>query len=84
MTNHFWSLISFMQTPGALLLTITRSSTNVFTSCPSPSTGFSLQQNTNLAMSNWTSFAGMVGDDGTTRRMTNSPPTGNKVFHLKQ
>jgi hypothetical protein len=78
----FWSLIAVVQTPGAPLLTITRSGANVIVSWPSPSTGFLLQQNTNLATTNWTSFPGPVGDDGTTKRATNSPATGNKFFRL--
>ncbi|MBI3852787.1 MAG: hypothetical protein HY298_21240 [Verrucomicrobia bacterium] len=81
-TGGFWSLIAVVQMPGAPLLTIARSGANVIISWPSPSTGFYLQQNTNLATTNWTSFTGTVGDDGTTRSVTNSPPTGNKYFRL--
>src|SRR2546425_4366871 len=44
----FWGLIAAVQTPGAPLLSILRTTTNtVAVSWPSPSTGFSLQQNTN-------------------------------------
>lgn len=81
-TGGFWSLISVLQTPGAPLLTITRSGANVIVSWPSPSAGFSLQQNPDLATTDWTSFVGPVGDDGTTKSVTNSPPTGNKYFRL--
>ena len=83
-TGGFWSLIAVVQTPGAPLLTITRSGANLIISWPSPSTGFSLQQNTNLTTTNWTSFVGPVGDDGTTKSVTNSPPTGTKFFRLIQ
>ncbi|MEI6676739.1 MAG: hypothetical protein WCO57_16330 [Verrucomicrobiota bacterium] len=83
-TGGFWSLISVVQTPGAPLLTITRSGANVIVSWPSPATGFSLQHNSNPATTNWTSFSGPVSDDGTTRRVTNSPPTGTKFFRLIQ
>jgi hypothetical protein len=81
-TGGFWSLIAAVQTPDAPLLTITRSGANVVVSWPSPSTGFSLQQNTNLTTTNWTSFLGTVADDGMTKSVTNSPPTGNKYFRL--
>ncbi len=81
-TGGFWSLIVVVQTPGAPLLTITPSGENVVISWPSPSTGFSLQQNSDLSTTNWTSFPGPVGDDGTTKRVTNSPPTANKYFRL--
>src|SRR5438034_7459419 len=73
-TGGFWSLLSIVQMPGAPLLTITRSGPNLIISWPSPSTGFSLQQITNLTTTNWTSFLGPVGDDGTIKRVTNSPP----------
>jgi len=44
----FWGIIAAVQTPGAPLLAIRRTSTNtVAVSWPSPSTGFTLQQNTN-------------------------------------
>jgi hypothetical protein len=81
LVGGFWSLIA-VQTPGAPLLTIMRSGAKVVVSWPSPSTGFALQQNTNLATTNWTSFVGPVSDDGTTKSVTNSPPTGNKYFRL--
>ena len=81
-TGGYWSLLSVVQTPGAPLLTITRSGANLIVSWPSPSTGFSLQENTNLATTNWASFPGPVGDDGTTKRVTNSAPLGNKFFRL--
>src|SRR6266700_6414626 len=50
----FWGIIA-IQTPGAPTLTITRTTTNtVLISWPSPSTGFTLQQNTNSVSSvNW-------------------------------
>ena len=81
-TGGFWSLIAVVQTPGAPLLTITRFGASVIVSWPSPSMGFSLQQNSNLATTNWTSFAGPVGNDGTTKSVTNSAPMGNKFFRL--
>src|SRR5216117_2157775 len=51
----FWGIIAAVQTPGAPLLTIMRTTTNtVAVSWPSPSTGFILQENTNVATTNWT------------------------------
>jgi hypothetical protein len=81
-TGGFWSLISVVQTRGFPLLTITRSGASVIVSWPSPSTGFSLQQNTNLTTTAWATFLGLVSDDGTTKHVTNSPPTANKYFRL--
>jgi hypothetical protein len=67
---------------GPPLLSITHFGASTIVSWPSPSAGYSLQQNTNLNTTNWTSFSGTVGDDGTTRRVTNSPAAGNNYFRL--
>src|SRR5258708_17972752 len=49
LTGGFWSLVSAVQTPGAPLLTITRTTTNtVMGSLPFPSSSFNLPPNTNL------------------------------------
>src|SRR6266516_5961730 len=50
----FWAIISAVQTPGAPLLTITLNSqlSTINISWPSPSTGFVLEQNSNLANPN--------------------------------
>src|SRR5690242_15049994 len=64
----FWGLIAAVQMPGAPLLTILRTTTNtVAVSWPSPSTGFTLQQNTNgIATVNWSNVISGILDDGTT------------------
>jgi hypothetical protein len=83
LTGGFWSLIAVVQTPGAPLLTITHSGNNVVVTWSSPSTGFALQQNSNLATpSGWASFNGTVTDNGVTKSVTNSPPIGNLFFRL--
>jgi len=83
LTGGFWSLIAVVQTPGAPLLTITHSGNSVVVSWPSPSTGFALQQNSNLANATaWSSFDGTVNDNGATKSITNSPPVGNLFFRL--
>lgn len=83
LAGGFWSLIAVVQTPGAPLLTITHSGNNVVVSWPSPSTGFALQQNSNLANgAGWSSFNGTVNDNGVTKSVTNSPPIGNLFFRL--
>ncbi len=66
-------------------LTLKRSSNNVVVSWPSPWTGWAgwtLQQNTNLNNTHWTGFAGIIGDDGTTKTTTNSSTTGSLYFRL--
>jgi hypothetical protein len=85
LNGGFWSLIAAVQTPGSPLLTITRTGANVTVSWPSSSTDFVLQQNGNLANSNgWSDFGGTVNDNGTTKSVTVTPPTGNWFFRLKK
>jgi hypothetical protein len=82
-TGGFWALINVVQTPGAPTLIITHSGNNVIISWPSPSTGFTLQQNADLNTANW-STAGGVSDNGTIKSLTLTSPTGNLFFRLKQ
>jgi hypothetical protein len=84
LTGGFWSLISVVQTLGSPTLTITHLGNNVIVSWPSPSTGFSLQQNSNLSTSNWTAAGFTISDDGTNKSITISGASGNLFFRLKQ
>ncbi len=81
----FWAIIA-VQSSNAPLLTITRTRTNtVAVSWPSPSTGFTLQQNTNgIATVNWSTVTATPTDDGTTKTLIVNPPTGNRFYRLKQ
>ena len=85
LTGGFWSLIA-VQTLDAPPLTIQLTATNtarIF--WPSPSEGFALQQNTNLnnpGISGWVGAPQTVTDDGTTRSIIVSPPTGNRFYRL--
>jgi len=82
LTGGFWSLLSAVPTPGAPLLTIARTTTNtVVVSWPSPSTGFTLQQNPDLSTTNWSS-AGSVTDNGTNKFVIVNPPAGNRFYRL--
>jgi hypothetical protein len=80
----FWSLISAVQTPGSPLLTIARTTTNtVAVSWPSPSTGFTLQQNTNgIATPNWSNVVAIPNDNGTTKTIIVNQTTGNGYYRL--
>lgn len=83
LTGGFWSAVA-VQTPGAPLLSIAATPTNtVVIFWPSPSAGFVLQQNTNLAGTNWTTVATSPTDDGNTRSVIVSPPTGNRFYRLQ-
>jgi hypothetical protein len=81
----FWS-ITAVQVTNAPLLTIIRTTTNtVAVSWPSPSTGFTLQQNTNgIATVNWSNVTVAPSDDGTMKTLIVNPPTGNRFYRLKQ
>jgi hypothetical protein len=83
-TGGFWSLYAVVQTPGAPLLTITYSGNQAIVSWPSPSTGFTLQTNSNLVAGTWVNYGGAIGDNGTIKTQTNSPPKGTLFFRLKQ
>ncbi len=83
-TGGFWSLISVVQTLGAPTLTVNHFGNSVTVSWPSPSTGFQLQQNSNLAVTNgWATSGFSISDDGTNKSITISSPTGNLFFRLK-
>ena len=82
-TGGFWSLISVVQTAGAPALTITQSGNTVKVLWPYPSTGWTLQQNSNLAVpANWTPSGG-ISNDGVNNFITINPPTGNLFFRLQ-
>jgi hypothetical protein len=81
----FWGIIAAVQTPGAPLLTITLNSqpSTLNLSWPSPSTGFTLQQNTNgVASVNWSNVTSGIQDDGTTKTLLVNPPAGNRFYRL--
>jgi hypothetical protein len=84
LTGGFWSLISVVQTIGSPTLTVTHSGNNVTVSWPSPSTGFVLQQISDLTRTNWATSGYAITDDGTNKSITISSPTVNLFFRLKQ
>ena len=85
LTGGFWALYA-MQTPGAPLLHITRqSASTVAVWWPSPSTDWTLQQNTNSVSSiNWSNITANIQDNGTTKTLLVTPSTGNRFYRLTQ
>jgi hypothetical protein len=85
LVGGFWGIIAAVQTPGAPLLSIFRTSTNtVAVTWPSPSTGWTLQQNTNSVSSvNWSNVTSGIQDDGTTKTLIVNPPAGNRFYRLR-
>ena len=83
LTGGFWALYT-VQTAGAPVLQITLTATNTaMVYWPSPSTGFNLEVNTNLATANWVTNTQSITDNGTIRYIVVNPPTGNRYYRLK-
>ena len=83
LTGGFWALYA-VQTPGASLLRIFLTPTNTaVVAWPYPSTGWNLQQNTNLATTNWAMPAQTVNNNGTINYIIVNPPSGNRFYRLK-
>jgi hypothetical protein len=84
LTGGFWSFLSTIQTPGAPLLTISLTTSNTaMVSWPSPSAGFTLQQNTNSVSSpNWSNAPTTPTDNGTIKYIIVNPPVGNRFYRL--
>ena len=49
----------------------------------SPSTGYNLQVNTNLATTNWVTPSETVQDNNTNKFIIVNPPAGNRFYRLK-
>jgi len=71
-----------LQTPGPPALAIAQSGKSIVVSWPSSATGFTLQQNANLATTNWMTSAYPISTNGTTESITISSPSGNMFFRL--
>jgi hypothetical protein len=83
LTGGFWSLVQVVQTPGAphLSMTLTTTNTAVVAWPTASSTGFILQQATDLTTADWTS-APAPQDDGTNKRLIVAPPAGTRFYRL--
>ena len=82
LTGGFWSLIAVAQTPGAPTLYISHSG-NIVTVYWQNVSGWTLQQNTNLAISSgWLACSGVTNSGGT-NYLTVANPTGNVFLRLK-
>jgi hypothetical protein len=80
----FWGIIAAIQTPGSPLLRVVLTTTNtVVVAWPSPSTGFSLQQNP--AVNNgvtWSAVTNVPAVVGSEKQVIIAPPLGNKYYRL--
>jgi FG-GAP-like repeat len=64
------------------VLKLKQSGANIILSWPSAWAAWTLQQNTTLNPSAWTSFGGPIGNNGATKSATNSLTMGNHFFRL--
>ena len=79
----FWGVIAAMPSPGRPQLAVFVSGKNVTLSWPSPSTGFTLEENTTLNRATWSAVQQTITDNGTTKSITLSSPAGNKFYRLR-
>jgi hypothetical protein len=80
----FWGVIGAIQSPGSPLLRVLLTSTNtVVVAWPAPSTGFSLQQNTDLNTTVWAGVTNSVNVIGSENQIIVAPPVGNRFYRLK-
>ena len=74
-----------LQDASPILLRIALTAPNTLViSWPYPSTGWNLQQNSNLTTTDWTAPPETVNNDGTNNFIVVSPASGNLFFRLKQ
>jgi hypothetical protein len=85
LVGGFWGIIAAVQTPGAPVLTITRTTTNsVVVSWPfTTGTNFVLQQNADLRTISWTTPVQTVNHNGTIYWIVVNPPVGNLYYRLR-
>jgi hypothetical protein len=80
----FWGIIAAVQTPGAPLLRVARTQPSaVLIAWPDPSTGFVLQQNANLAATNWVAVTNAPVVVNGEKQVIVTPMVGNRYYRLK-
>jgi hypothetical protein len=82
LTGGFWSFLSVVQTVGSptLRIFLTTSNTAVV-AWPAPSTGFTLQMNTNLSTATWVGTSAPI-PVGSENQVIIAPPVGRQFFRL--
>jgi hypothetical protein len=83
-TSQDYTIIKYSAIPPSLTIALTPTNT-VAVSWPSPSTDFTLQQNTNgIATMNWIDVLTMPTNDGTTKTVIVDPPSGSRFYRLSK
>ena len=84
MDGGFWGIIAAIQTPGAPLLTITRSNNFAIVSWSDTGTAFRLENNNNLSITNgWATAPQTRSTNGGIISITAPASTGNNFYRLK-
>jgi hypothetical protein len=79
----FWGILAAIQSPGVPLLRVVLTSSNtVVVAWPAPSTGFSLQQNSAVGTTNWSSTTNGVTVVGSENQVIVASPSGNRFYRL--
>ena len=79
------SVAAFTVASSEVSLSVMLTSTNtVVVYWPSPSTGWNLEQNTDLNTTSWESPPETINDDGTTKSIVVAPPTSKRFFRLQK
>lgn len=84
LTGGYWALIAAVQQPGAPLLVITRSGPNVILSWSATATGFVLESNIKLAVTNgWSAVSPLPETVNGFNYVTNVINPGNNFYRLR-
>jgi hypothetical protein len=80
----FWGILAAIQTPNAPNLRIVLTATNtVVVAWPTSATGFTLQQNSDLNTTSWSTVGTSPTVVGSENQVVVSPPIGNRFYRLK-
>ena len=81
----FWGIVAAVQTPGAPLLTITRSSANAIISWPAPAAGFELEMRDGLsAGGSWVTVTNTPVATNDQKTVTIGITSGSKFYRLRR
>jgi hypothetical protein len=84
LAGGFWGIIAAVQTPGAPLLSIARSNNVVVVSWPDSASGFRLENNSILSLTNgWSDAPQTRSTNAGTISIIIPSPTGNNFYRLK-
>ncbi len=81
----FWGIIAAVQTPGSPVLKVTLSNNFVIVSWPDSASGFQLQNNNDLTVTNgWSNVPENFATNGGRVLLTLPSPTGNNFYRLRK